>query len=411
MSSASSAYADASWLNTPSYGPSLRSPTFVKEQGLARDPPSSSPHGPGGGAKGLEVRDWYEQFAKAGEEPAKETLAGVEGLHIGMADPPIATSNEAPPPPPARPLPPPPVPALTRPRPPTTSTAGKHKSHRAANPHWFISHSLLPSTDGDGPVPFSLSAPPSTTPSASNLASLLTLPDPGQGSKFQPPPHFHLKPGNKGYDLLSRAGWGGRGLGRGSAVAGVAHEGGQEKVKPKGKGKGKERERDDEEIVEIDREGNELPERKKKRKRPQKLDRDGAIDLTVSSASSSGGSYSDDDSGGESDTSSLTSSTPNINLSTRSIPLPSASSSASDVDGRFHLLAPLPTTLKPDRLGIRSAESMARYRAVTHTNKEIRDAARAGAEEEGRWSAKEIRKRAERERRERVELMGELKRD
>jgi hypothetical protein len=62
----------------------------------------------------------------------------------------------------------------------------------------------LPSAPATKPIP----------PPTSSLASLLSLPPPGQ-TAYEPPTHFHIKPNNKGYQLLEKGGWSGvGGLGR-----------------------------------------------------------------------------------------------------------------------------------------------------------------------------------------------------
>lgn len=394
-----SAWEDASWQNTPSYRPVLRNPTFVLEQGLAKEERQIQ----GGGEEegGAEAKAWYEQFAAAAPpeppQPAQSTSGGeTENLNqrayclfdlyrlaktTGRADscllhlPSWLSASKYVP-----------VPALPSRRPPSSAksaSTNRHKSHRASDPHWFIAHSVAASSsassDLSSPVPFSLAlAAPSFSrpPTPSSLASLLTLPEPGQGPSFRPPAFFHLKPGNKGHDLLVKQGWSGRGLGKGGdPTVGAA-------VEAKGKSQG---------VVEKRK-----PEAKVKK---LKLDDDGAIDLTVSSSDEA--SISSPGSEDESESDSKPPPPPHA------YPIkPNASTSS---DGRFALIAPLSTTLKPDRLGIRSAESSARHRAVTHTHQEIRAAAKAGAVQEGRLSAKSIRKRVERDRRERLDVMANLR--
>ncbi|KAL7417528.1 hypothetical protein BDY24DRAFT_93362 [Mrakia frigida] len=401
LRSSMSAWEDSSWRDTPSYGPALKNPTFVKETGYQKEERRAG--GSGGGEKGLEVARWYNEFASAA--PSLEKIStvggdkryeGLNGFFLWDMDLPYRVLDELhsdPQPLVHRPslLPPAakPVPALPSRR--TTSTL-KHKTHRALDPHWFISHSVASSSSSSSVIPFSLSASTSRPPASSNLASLLTLPDPGHGPSFVPPPHFHLKAGNRGHDLLVKAGWDGRGLGKG--VGGMVE----------GKGKGRE--------VVVDGSDQEKKRRKpggkEKVKKEKKLKMDGnAIDLTVSSEESSSSSSSDDDDS-DSSSSSSPSTTPASSSSTPSLQ-PNPPSSNASVDGRFALIAPLSTTLKSDRLGIRSAASTARHTAVTHSHQQIRAAQREGREEEGRHSAKSIRKQVEKDRRERLGLMDELR--
>ena len=64
------------------------------------------------------------------------------------------------------------------------------------------------------PQPSSASTSTPAPPPPSSLASLLSLPPPGQ-TAYEPPTHFHIKPNNKGYQLLEKGGWSGiGGLGR-----------------------------------------------------------------------------------------------------------------------------------------------------------------------------------------------------
>jgi hypothetical protein len=200
------------------HGPAVTLPKFVRAQGSYDELGRSTSDGFGvdvGTGKRREVDKGAFDFWKGLE-------LGSGGTSTVAAGP--SSSNDA-----------------TRAIPPSTTVPARNRvgSEQKTTPalaiprsEWFIRRALaakarkaaeeadhsVDQEDTDGHdiaqlIEPSLASAPIPQPSTS-LASMLSLPPPGQ-AKYEAPTHFHIKPNNKGWKLLERSGWSGKGgLGR-----------------------------------------------------------------------------------------------------------------------------------------------------------------------------------------------------
>ncbi|CDZ96735.1 G-patch domain [Phaffia rhodozyma] len=372
-----SSHEDREWNNGPVYRPTFRIPTFVKEVGLAQNElrPSTLPDKETLD-RGERVKNIYQSLAATWKN-GNSSDAEIQFVKCVRPRPlpVIGTSSSTLPSRVATSVTGDTISASVNSTKSTTSIATRNRSS-AQTPvsQWFIRHALATTTPTNQ---FSLTAPPSSAGAPSqraSLASLIDLPDPGNGPAFVPPPHFHIKPGNKGYDMLKTLGWSGRGLGKIEASAESTPAGATDSEKRRS-------------VVKQD------PSDCSTKKRMRKSTSQSFSDFASSS----------------SDESSFDTPPSPPRLSSTSYN--ARSSGATFPSSRRTLIAPISTTLKSDLLGIRPSSSTGgHHRAITHTARSIKLANRDSALAEGRMGPKATRRKVERERKERLELMARLNR-